>query len=163
MDRLFILFQHLVPQHLLSRCAGALAELRHPVWLKNWLIGQFIRAFGVDMNEAAEPDYTRYACFNDFFTRPLREGARPLAAADVLCPADGAISQLGAIMFLYGSGTAESVRAATFHLFNHATFKGALFLLVGIIEHQAGTRERRELTGLRSRLPVPGPLATIAA
>lgn len=97
MDKLFILFQHLVPQHLLSRLTGALAELRHPLWLKNWVIGQFIRAFGVDMNEAAEPDYTRYVCFNDFFTRPLREGARPLAAADVLCPADGAISQLGEI------------------------------------------------------------------
>jgi len=97
MDRLFILFQYLVPQHLLSRCTGALAELRHPVWLKDWLIGQFVRAFGVDMNEAAERDYTRYVCFNDFFTRPLRQGARPLAAADVLCPADGAISQLGEI------------------------------------------------------------------
>ena len=97
MDKLFILFQHLVPQHLLSRLTGALAELRHPLALKNWVIGQFVRAFGVDMTEAAEPDFTRYACFNDFFTRPLREGARPLAAADILCPADGAISQLGEI------------------------------------------------------------------
>ncbi len=97
MDRLFILFQTLVPQHLLSRCTGALAELRHPVWLKNWVIRQFIQFFDVDMTEAAEPDCTRYACFNDFFTRPLRDGARPLAVADILCPADGAISQLGEI------------------------------------------------------------------
>jgi phosphatidylserine decarboxylase len=97
MDKLFILFQTIVPQHLLSRCTGALAELRHPVWLKNWLIRHFIRLFAVDMTEAAEPDYTRYACFNDFFTRPLRAGARQLASAAVLCPADGAISQLGAI------------------------------------------------------------------
>jgi multicomponent Na+:H+ antiporter subunit A len=73
------------------------------------------------------------------------------------------VSQLGAIMFLYGPGTAESVRAATFHVFNHATFKGALFLLVGIIEHQAGTRDRRELRGLLPRLPVTGTLAAIAA
>ena len=87
MNKLFILFQHIVPQHLLSRCTGALAELRHPVWLKNCLIRQFIQLFDVDMTEAAEPDYTRYACFNDFFTRPLRDSARPLAAADVLCPA----------------------------------------------------------------------------
>jgi phosphatidylserine decarboxylase len=97
MDTLFILFQHLVPQHLLSRCTGALARLRHPEWLKNWLIRQFIQRFGVNMSEAAEPDPTRYACFNDFFTRPLRDGARPLAAADILCPADGAISQVGEI------------------------------------------------------------------
>ena len=73
------------------------------------------------------------------------------------------ISQLGAIMFLYGPATPESVRAATFHLFNHAMFKGALFLLVGIIEHQAGTRDRRELTGLLPRLPVTGTLIGIAA
>jgi phosphatidylserine decarboxylase len=97
MDRLFILFQHLVPQHLLSRCTGALADLRHPVWLKDWVIARFIRHFGVDMSQAQEPDGSRYACFNEFFTRPLREGARPLADADILCPADGAISQLGAI------------------------------------------------------------------
>jgi phosphatidylserine decarboxylase len=97
MDRLFILFQHFVPQQLLSRFTGALAELRYPIWLKNWVIGQFIDFFGVDMTDAAEPDHTSYACFNDFFTRPLREDARPLDAADIVCPADGAISQLGEI------------------------------------------------------------------
>lgn len=97
MDRLFIIFQHLVPQQLVSRAAGVLAELQQPQWFKNWLIGQFIRAFKVDMSEAAEPDPARYACFNDFFTRPLREGARPIAQADIVCPADGAISQMGAI------------------------------------------------------------------
>ena len=97
MDTLFILFQNIVPQHLLSRCTGFLAALHHPQWLKNWLIGQFIRHFNVDMSEAAEPDYTQYACFNNFFTRPLLDGARPLAAADILCPADGAISQLGEV------------------------------------------------------------------
>ena len=97
MDKFFILFQNIVPQHLLSRCTGFLAELRHPVWLKDWVIRQFIQAFNVDMSEAAEPDPARYPCFNEFFTRPLREGARPLAQAGILCPADGAISQLGAI------------------------------------------------------------------
>ena len=56
MDSLFIFFQHIVPQHLLSRCTGALAELRSPVWLKDWVIAQFIRHFDVDMTEAEEPD-----------------------------------------------------------------------------------------------------------
>ena len=97
MDKIFILFQNIVPQHLLSRCAGFLARLRHPEWLKNCFIQQFIRHYGVDMSEASEPDHTRYTCFNDFFTRPLREDARPLADADILCPADGAVSQLGDI------------------------------------------------------------------
>jgi phosphatidylserine decarboxylase len=97
MHKLFILFQNLVPQHLLSRFMGMLANLRQPVRLKNWVIERFIRHFGVDMSEAREPDFTRYASFNDFFTRPLREGARPLAAADIVCPADGVISQQGEI------------------------------------------------------------------
>jgi phosphatidylserine decarboxylase len=86
-----------VPQHLLSRCAGWLAELRGPVWLKNRAIGLFVRHFRVDMGEALEPDYIRYPTFNAFFTRALREGVRPIADADVVCPADGAINQLGDI------------------------------------------------------------------
>lgn len=97
MDKLFIFFQHLVPQHLLSRCTGWLADLEHPAWLKNWVIKRFIAHFGVDMSEAAESDPTRYSNFNAFFTRPLQDGARPIAGADIVCPADGAISQLGAI------------------------------------------------------------------
>jgi len=99
MDKLFIIIQHILPQHLLSRCTGWLANLRHPVWLKNWLIHIFIKQFKVDMTEAAEPDPTGYASFNEFFTRPLREDARPVAEADLVCPADGAISQLGPIRF----------------------------------------------------------------
>ncbi len=97
MDTIFILFQHLVPQHLLSRCTGWLAGLRHPLWLKNWVIRQFIRHFNVNMAEAEEPDPQRYASFNEFFTRPLQAGARPIAEADIVCPADGAVSQMGAI------------------------------------------------------------------
>ena len=97
MDTIFIFFQHIVPQHLLSRCTGWLAELRHPVWLKNWVIRQFIRHFDVNMAEAVQPNAERYANFNEFFTRPLQEGARPVAEADIVCPADGAISQIGLI------------------------------------------------------------------
>lgn len=97
MDKLFILFQHIVPQHLLSRLTGWLADVRHPAWLKNFVIEQFVRHFDVNMAEAEQPDPTAYANFNEFFTRPLRSGARPLADAAIVCPADGAISQLGAI------------------------------------------------------------------
>jgi len=97
MDTIFIFFQHIVPQQLLSRCTGWLARLRHPLWLKNWLIHNFVRHFKVNMAEAENPDPTSYANFNAFFTRPLQEGARPIAEADIVCPADGAISQLGDI------------------------------------------------------------------
>jgi phosphatidylserine decarboxylase len=97
MDSLFILLQHVAPQHLLSRFTGWLAELRHPVWLKNWVIRKFVDHFGVDMSEAREPNTSAYANFNEFFTRALRDDARAISGADVVCPADGAISQIGAI------------------------------------------------------------------
>jgi multicomponent Na+:H+ antiporter subunit A len=73
------------------------------------------------------------------------------------------ISQLGLILMFYGPATASSVHAGTFHLFNHAAFKGALFLLVGVIEHTTGTRDRRALQGLLPRLPVTATLLMIAA
>jgi len=57
----------------------------------------FVRKYGVDMSEAAVADVTAYKSFNDFFTRALKEGARPLAAADLVCPVDGTISQFGRI------------------------------------------------------------------
>jgi len=59
------------------------------------VIRWFVGHYGVDMSEAAEPDITRYESFNDFFTRALRPGARPLAQAELVCPVDGAISQFG--------------------------------------------------------------------
>jgi len=97
-DRLFIIMQYLLPQHLLSRLAGCIADCTWP-WLKNAFIGWFVKRYQVDMSEARVEEPTAYACFNDFFTRALKEGARPLdqATNSVLCPADGAISQLGAI------------------------------------------------------------------
>jgi phosphatidylserine decarboxylase len=67
--------------------------------LKDWLIRLFIRTYHVNMAEAENPDPGSYRSFNAFFTRALRADARPLAEADILCPADGAISQLGDISY----------------------------------------------------------------
>lgn len=93
----FIAFQHLAPQHALSRLAGLLAGSTSP-WLRDTLIRRFVAAFDVDMSQAAR-GIGEFASFNDFFTRELKPGARPLADAErfILSPADGAISQLGAI------------------------------------------------------------------
>ena len=96
MTPFFILFQYLVPQHLLSRLVGKLAECRTP-WLKNSLIKHFIKHYDVNMEEAADADYQNYENFNAFFTRPLREGAREICVDGIASPADGAISQLGDI------------------------------------------------------------------
>lgn len=97
-DRLFIVLQHIVPQHLLSRLVGVLARCRLR-WISQPFIRWFIRRYGVDMKEAAEPDPATYGDFIEFFTRPLRDGARPLAGDDhtAVAPADGEISQLGRI------------------------------------------------------------------
>ncbi len=95
-DRLAVLPQYLLPKQALTAMAGALA--RRPLGgFTQRNIRNFVARYGVDMSEAAEPDITRYATFNDFFTRALKPGARPLAQADFLCPVDGAISQFGAI------------------------------------------------------------------
>ncbi|WP_144639516.1 archaetidylserine decarboxylase [Bordetella genomosp. 13] len=97
-DSLFLASQYLAPHHMVSRLAGAFAESRVP-WLKNRLIGNFVRNYGVNMSEALLEDPLAYENFNAFFTRALKSGARPASNAPgaVLCPADGSISQLGAI------------------------------------------------------------------
>ncbi|MDR0457981.1 MAG: archaetidylserine decarboxylase [Burkholderiaceae bacterium] len=88
--------QYLLPKTALTQMAGRLARARGGA-ATTWAIRRFIARYGVDMAEAPDPDPAHYATFNDFFTRPLRADARPLARADYLSPVDGAISQLGDI------------------------------------------------------------------
>ncbi|MDG9671131.1 archaetidylserine decarboxylase [Hahella sp. CR1] len=97
-DRLFILSQHLTPQHALSRAIGKLADSRTP-FIKNTFIKWFIKRYNVNMQEALLPSAEDYACFNDFFTRALKDGARPIHpdASRLVMPVDGAVSQAGSI------------------------------------------------------------------
>ena len=95
-ERLAVAAQHLLPKQLLTQFAGVVAR-REDGALTTAIIRRFIRRYGVNMAEAANPDPASYASFNQFFTRPLKPGARPLAAADLVCPVDGAVSQFGAI------------------------------------------------------------------
>ena len=95
-DRLAVLSQYLLPKKLLTVAAGHLASA-HAGGLTHAVIRRFVARYNVDMSEAADPRIESYASFNDFFTRALRDGARPLAQADYVCPADGAISQFGPI------------------------------------------------------------------
>lgn len=88
--------QYLLPKQALTRVMGRLAGARGG-GATTATIRRFIARYGVDMAEAAEPSPAAYTTFNDFFTRALRPGARPLAQADLVCPVDGAISQFGAI------------------------------------------------------------------
>ncbi|MBC7482747.1 MAG: phosphatidylserine decarboxylase, partial [Rhizobacter sp.] len=95
-DRLKVLPQYLLPKQALTAYAGWRASRQWGVRTTK-LIRGFVDKYGVDMSEAANPDIASYVSFNDFFTRALKAGARPLAAADLVCPVDGAISQFGAI------------------------------------------------------------------
>jgi len=73
------------------------------------------------------------------------------------------VSHLGLITMLLGTGTAFGAMAAVFHILNHATFKAALFMTAGIIDHEAGTRDITRLGGLRRLMPVTFVIATLAA
>ena len=95
-DTLAVLPQYLIPKQALTALAGKFASAKAGS-TTTAVIRWFVQRYQVNMAEAANPDITSYATFNDFFTRPLRPDARPLAQAAWVCPVDGAISQLGAI------------------------------------------------------------------
>ena len=73
------------------------------------------------------------------------------------------ISHLGLIVCLLGLGSPLAVAAAIFHIINHATFKAALFMLAGIIDHETGTRDLRKLSGIWQLLPFTATLTMITA
>lgn len=96
-DRLAVLPQYLMPKRAMTVFAGWCANSRSKAWTRN-VIPWFIARYGVNMAEAANPDPMAYETFNAFFTRALREDARPIAAGAFVCPVDGAISQCGPIV-----------------------------------------------------------------
>ena len=95
---LFVALQRTLPKHGLSRVIAKLAESKRP-WLKNKLISAAIKAFDINMAEAATEDLDAYENFNAFFTRELKAGVRPIdtSRTSLISPADGAISQAGQI------------------------------------------------------------------
>jgi phosphatidylserine decarboxylase len=96
LDRLFVFIQYLLPKQAITVFAGKVANARGGK-ITRLIIRWFIGRYGVNMQEAAATDIASYATFNDFFTRALRDGVRPLADARFICPVDGAISQFGEI------------------------------------------------------------------
>ena len=98
MKRLWVWIQYILPQHALSRLVLKATRVRQP-WFKDRAIRSFLKLYRVDMSEAAEPDPYRYGSFNEFFTRALKPGARPIARDEraVVSPADGCISEAGNI------------------------------------------------------------------
>lgn len=95
-DRLAVLPQYLFPKQALTTFAGWVAS-KERGWVTTEIIRRFVAKYQVNMGEALDSDISSYRSFNDFFTRALKPGARPLAASDLICPVDGAISQFGPI------------------------------------------------------------------
>ncbi len=96
--KLFALIQYPLPHHPLSRVMYWLTRRRLGA-IKNIFTAWFIGHFRVNMTEALEPDYHQYPTFNSFFTRALREGARPIVSGhnEIASPVDGRVSQAGRI------------------------------------------------------------------
>lgn len=99
LDKLFVMSQYVTPQLTVSRLAGRLADMDQNPGLKNRVVRWFIDRYGVNMDEALEPNPEAYPSFNAFFTRELKPGLRPIDDRDsvVVSPVDGAISQLGTV------------------------------------------------------------------
>jgi phosphatidylserine decarboxylase len=94
--KLAIFLQYCLPKKTITSIAGKLANLEGGK-LTTKVIAWFIQRYQVNMAEAENPDISSYKSFNDFFSRPLKKNARPIAEADLICPVDGAISQFGNI------------------------------------------------------------------
>ncbi|TQF72900.1 archaetidylserine decarboxylase [Pseudoalteromonas luteoviolacea] len=99
LDKIKIALQYALPKHAISRLVGKLAAAQAGA-LTTQLIKLFIKQYKIDMSEALYEDPAHYKTFNEFFTRPLKPGIRPLASeAHILAhPVDGAISQLGDVV-----------------------------------------------------------------
>lgn len=94
--QLKVLPQYLIPKQAITALAGKLASAKAGK-LTTAVIKWFVKRYQVNMDEAEQPDITTYESFNEFFTRPLKKGARRITKADFICPVDGAISQFGDI------------------------------------------------------------------
>ncbi|MBC7603564.1 MAG: phosphatidylserine decarboxylase [Ramlibacter sp.] len=128
--RLSVVPQYLTPKRALTVFAGLVANMKGGP-ITQWIIRRFIAKYKVNMAEAANADPASYASFNEFFTRPLRDGARPISHAPLICPVDAAISQFGPIehdQIFQAKGHSYSTRALVggdqqlAHRFDHGHF-----------------------------------------
>ena len=126
-DRLAVLPQYLIPKQALTLLAGRIARAQGGE-LTTRLIAWFVQRYKVNMAEAANPDVASFATFNDFFTRALKDGARPLAQADLICPVDGAISQFGPMQ-------GDQIFQAKGHQYSSTTLVGGDAALAARFDH----------------------------
>ena len=94
MDRWSILLLKILPQHFLSSLIGKLTKIER-VWLKKFIISQFIKKYKVNLTQAIEKDALNYKNFNSFFTRAIDLKYRPISDKKIISPVDGKISFMG--------------------------------------------------------------------
>lgn len=164
--RAFVALQHLLPQHGISRLVLAATRSRAPAF-KNALIRLFMRGFRPDMTDAVETEPTAYASFNEFFTRALRAGTRPVDRDPraVVSPVDGTVSEAGVLTadrLLQAKGHEYSLRALLAGNANwERTFAGGSFATIYLAPYNYH-RIHMALPGeLRHTLYVPGRLFSV--
>jgi phosphatidylserine decarboxylase len=164
--RAFVALQHLLPQHGISRLVLAATRSRS-VGFKNALIRLFVRGFQPEMSDAVETEPTAYASFNEFFTRALRAGTRPVDpdSAAIVSPVDGTVSEAGTLTadrLLQAKGHEYSLRALLAG--NSAwerTFAGGSFATIYLAPYNYH-RIHMPLPGaLRESFYVPGRLFSV--
>jgi phosphatidylserine decarboxylase len=164
--RAFVALQHLLPQHGISRLVLAATRSTNPTF-KNSLIKLFVRGFRPDMTDAVQPDPVAYASFNEFFTRALRAGTRPMDAdaRAIVSPVDGTVSEAGPLSadrLLQAKGHDYTLRAL---LAGNAawerTFAGGSFATIYLAPYNYH-RIHMALPGeLRESFYVPGRLFSV--
>jgi len=164
MSRLAALPQYLLPKRVLTQCMGHMANW-HGGALTRAVIRKFVAHYKVDMSEAAEPRIESYPSFNEFFTRPLRGGIRPIADAPFVCPVDAAISQFGPIEH-------DQIFQAKGHSYSTRALVGGDAQLAGLFDHghfatlYLAPRDYHRIHmpcagRLRRMIYVPGPLFSV--
>ena len=163
----FIALQRLLPQHGLSRLLGWFANSRQR-HVKTLLIDAFAAAYNVDLAECEGSSADDFATFNDFFTRRLRPGARPIASGEgaIVCPADGTVSQAGPIehgALLQAKGHAYALADLLGDASWAATFAGGSFATIYLAPHNYHRVHAPCHARLVSALEVPGRLFSVNA
>jgi phosphatidylserine decarboxylase len=164
--RAFVALQRLLPQHGISRVVLALTRSRSPAF-KNALIKLFVRGFKPDMSDAVLTDPTAYPSFNEFFTRALREGTRPVDPdpAAIVSPVDGTVSEAGSLTedrLLQAKGHDYTLRALLAgNTAWERTFAGGSFATIYLAPYNYH-RIHMPLPGeLRESFYVPGKLFSV--
>ena len=165
-DRLFIALQHVLPQHLATAFIHWLARVQNSL-VRSALIKGFLKLYPqVDLGEAERTQVEQYASFNDFFTRALRAGARPIEVADtaLVSPVDGRVSQAGAIEeghLLQAKGHGYSAEALLGSAARAEPFRGGRFATIYLAPFNYHRIHMPVAGTLREAVHVPGALYSV--